>query len=100
MSNISAHLLTPRDWQAEAVTHAARECGTPEGRRALAEAARYGALADRLAELQAALDAEHAQRIALQHHAADQAQRVADLEAEIDRIKTGRLWSHLTGAKA
>lgn len=99
MSNIPAHLLTPRDWQAEAVAHAARECGTPEGRRALAEATRYGALADRLADLQAALDAEHAQRLSLQHHAADQAQRVADLEAEIERItEAGR--AHIRRAAA
>ena len=43
-------------------------------------------------DLQAALDAERAKCVALQHHAADQAQRVADLEAEIDRItETGRV---------
>lgn len=37
-------------------------------------------------DLRAALDAEHAQRIALQHHAADQAQRVADLEALVAEL--------------
>lgn len=50
-------------------------------------------------DLQAALDAEHAQRLALQHHAADQAQRVADLEAEIERItEAGR--AHIRRAAA
>ena len=76
MSSITAHLLTPRDWQAEAVAHAARECGTPEGRRALAEAARYGALADRLAELQAEIERiTEAGRAHVRRAAAFEAQR-------------------------
>lgn len=50
-------------------------------------------------DLQAALDAEHAQRIALQHHAADQAQRIADLEAEIERITEARR-AHIRRAAA
>ncbi len=53
----------------------------PKKDRLLAQAA------DSLEQGLAALDAEHAQRIALQHHAADQAQRVADLEAEIERLR-------------
>ena len=54
---------------------------TPKNDRLLTQAA------DSLEQCAAALDAEHAQRITLQHHAADLAQRVADLEAEIERLR-------------
>ena len=42
--------------------------------------------ADRIEELEMALNTERAQRITLQHHAADLAQRVNDLERAIDGI--------------
>ncbi len=51
------NLITPRDWQAEALAFAARELGTPEGRRALIEARRYGALADQVEALRRGLTA-------------------------------------------
>lgn len=46
-------LLTPRDWQAEAIVRAAKLTGTPEGDIALVEAKRYAALADRIDRLRA-----------------------------------------------
>lgn len=49
---MNAYLLTPRDWQAEALVRAARLTGTPEGRLALVEARRYAALADEIEHLQ------------------------------------------------
>ena len=51
------HLLTPRDWQARAQLEASDLLGSPEGAAKLAEARRYGALADHIASLQARLDA-------------------------------------------
>ncbi len=39
-------ILTPRDWQAMAQREASELLGTPEGAAKLAEAKRYGALAD------------------------------------------------------
>ena len=39
-------ILTPRDWQAMAQREASDLLGTPEGAAKLAEAKRYGALAD------------------------------------------------------
>lgn len=51
---VPSRLLTPRDWQAEAIAFAADNLGTPEGRRALVEAKRYGALADEIERLQQA----------------------------------------------
>lgn len=48
---IEAHLLTPRDWQAEALVRAASLMGTPEGARVLVEAKRYGALASQIERL-------------------------------------------------
>jgi hypothetical protein len=44
-------LLTPRDWQAVALYEAGELLGTPEGAAKLAEAKRYGALADELERL-------------------------------------------------
>ena len=45
-------ILTPRDWQAVAQLEASDLLGTPEGATKLAEAKRYGALADELERLQ------------------------------------------------
>lgn len=45
------HLLTPRDWQAEATVRAAKLAGSPEGALALVEAKRYGALAEQIERL-------------------------------------------------
>ena len=42
--------------------------------------------ADKLNELEMALNSERAQRITLQHHAADMAPRVDDLERALDGI--------------
>lgn len=47
------HLLTPRDWQAEATVRAAKLTGSPEGALALVEAKRYGMLADEIERLRA-----------------------------------------------
>ncbi len=57
------------------------------GDRAIADSytAASAACAHAAGELQR-LQAEHAQRVTLQHHAADLAQRVADLEAERDAL--------------
>ena len=43
--------LTPRDWQAMAQREASELLGTPEGAAKLAEAKRYGALADEIERL-------------------------------------------------
>ena len=44
-------LLTPRDWQAMAQREASELLGTPEGAAKLAEAKRYGLLADEIERL-------------------------------------------------
>lgn len=48
-------VLTPRDWQIEATSRAAKLVGTPEGELALVEARRYGALADESERMRTAL---------------------------------------------
>lgn len=50
-----ALLLKPRDWQQIAQRQASDMLGTPEAAEKLAEARRYGALADELEHLQASL---------------------------------------------
>ena len=52
---MSDALLTPRDWQAIALIEAGKHTGTREGMEKLAESRRYGALADEIERLRAAL---------------------------------------------
>jgi len=47
--------ITPRDWQQIALREASELLGTPEGAAKLAEANRYGALADEIERLREAL---------------------------------------------
>lgn len=54
--SLPAHLLTPRDWQLDAVRRGAELLGTPEGAALLAEARRYGALADEVDRLRALVE--------------------------------------------
>ena len=49
-------LLTPRDWQAQALREAAECLGTHAGVEALVAAKRYGALADEIDNLKAQLE--------------------------------------------
>ena len=77
---IPDHLITPRDWSAEALHHAAEWTGQPEGVRALVESRRYLAmheLIERLRELLSHAQA-HAQA-ALDKLEAAQADRLAAL---------------------
>lgn len=48
-------ILTPRDWQAIAQREASDLLGTPEGAAKIAEAKRYGALADEIERLREVL---------------------------------------------
>lgn len=48
-------MLTPRDWQAMALREAAELAGSHEGAARLVESKRYGALADELDRLRAAI---------------------------------------------
>lgn len=49
------YLITPRDWQLIAQREAAALLGAPEGAAKLAEAKRYGVLADKIDRLEAAV---------------------------------------------
>ena len=51
--SVAPHLLTPRDWQADAMREASELLGTPEGAAKLVEARR--ALADEIERLRASL---------------------------------------------
>lgn len=53
------HLLTPRDWQAQAQREASELLGTPEGAAKLVEAKRYGSLADEIGRLEAEKGTQH-----------------------------------------
>lgn len=55
MDDLAQRLLTPRDWQAIAQREAGELLGTPEGAAKLAEAKRYGMLADEIERLRAEL---------------------------------------------
>ena len=57
---IPDHLITPLDWSAEALRHAAAWTGQPEGARALVESKRYLAMHEQAERLQAELSAANA----------------------------------------
>ena len=54
---MTRRLLTPRDWQSMALRNAADNLGTSEGAALLAEAKRYGALADEIERMARRIDA-------------------------------------------
>ena len=106
---IPEHLITPRDWQAEALAFAARELGTPEGRRAMIETNRYGALADQVESLRRERDAALAniermkarkdRHDALLPDGADPLDEIERLRAALERAEA--LYHHRpTGGKA
>lgn len=54
---IPSYLLTPQDWAAEAIRRANEYLGMPESAVFITEARRYLALADRIKELEAQVEA-------------------------------------------
>lgn len=62
---IPDHLITPLDWSAEALRHAAAWTGQPEGARALVESRRYLAMHELIERLRAERDAARAEAEAL-----------------------------------
>lgn len=84
-TNIPYHLVTPRDWQAEALAFAARELGTPEGRRALIEANRYGALSDQIEALRRGLTAAHDAMLRARDELEATVSRPRGTDAQIER---------------
>lgn len=77
--SIPDHLITPLDWSAEALRHAAAWTGQPEGARALVESRLYLAMHELIERLQAEAAALSRERDELQAQLA----RVHDAREEI-----------------
>lgn len=81
--SIPDHLITPLDWSAEALRHAAAWTGQPEGARALVESRLYLAMHELIERLQAEADALRRERDEL-------AAQVSGLLDEHDELVDGQ----------